>query len=142
MLEGWKQGFIQFGVTIGVCIFAVLFVFWIGSHEHDQIGPANQNNSNLKQDKPYPKNFDQSGKTVALPDIYTPDHPSHANHYEHQDLKQQTSMADSTKAIVDLTQISLLLGAVGAAAIFWTLLETRRVFLAVKVSKLVLKKLL
>lgn len=53
------------------------------------------------------------------------DSKGNPKYYDRQDLRAQETMARATNAIVWLTGISIVLGAIGAAAIIWTLIETR-----------------
>jgi len=117
------------GFSVGLVaggFFAIFCLVWVVGLNYCPESPCDHNYSYKEtptnDENRLPDAFGSNGGTDAHP----ADQNEHPKYYEHQDLKAQELMAEATKWIVVLTGMSLILGALGAAAIFWTLYETRK----------------
>lgn len=116
MIQNHWFSYTALGLIAGIGL-TLVFVTWL------ELQPAQkdevlQNSSRFDQ-------FNSTTPPHASKNI-GPDDPDHPKFYEHQDLKAQRSVAQATDAIVLWTKISVILGALGAITIVWTLFETRR----------------
>lgn len=98
MSRAFRDGFLALGLVIGICGTIVVYVTlgWLNSISEPETKLVSQ------QVQLAPENY-------AL-----------------EDLRAQISMAVSAEKMLGLTLISIFLGVVSAAAIFWTLMETRK----------------
>lgn len=121
----WRNG-LATGIAVGGFI-AIISIVWIIGLNYCPQTPCYQYDGYSEQ----PANDKDWLPNSVGPDITSDPHPAdqddHPKYYEHQDLAAQEIMADATEWIVKLTAISLAIGVVGAGAIIWTLLESRKV---------------
>ncbi|PBB41818.1 hypothetical protein CK222_21955 [Mesorhizobium sp. WSM3866] len=90
-------------------------------------GSTEQQQGNLKkseQDHGYVVPFGQAtGDDIRK--LEARENPDDSKYYEEQDRRAQKSAADAAQVMVFLTEVSIILGLVGAGAIIWTLAVSR-----------------
>jgi nitrogen fixation-related uncharacterized protein len=126
MFKRFTDGIFALGIVFGG-FFAIFCMIWILGLNYCPEAPCNDNASQSEQ----PSNNKNWLPNSLWSDRGAEPHPAnedgHEDYYDHQDLAAQEIMAEATKWIVVLSGLSLVIGAVGAGAIIWTLLESRKV---------------
>ncbi|TPJ33386.1 hypothetical protein [Mesorhizobium sp. B2-8-3] len=89
--------------------------------------PTEQHDGKLNkgdQDHGYVEPFGQTSRD-QIGKLEARENPDDSKYYEEQDRRAQKSMSDATEAMVFLTEVSIVLGLIGAGAIIWTLKVSR-----------------
>lgn len=115
--------YIAFGIIIGLGLSLVLLNYVHLRHGYFNHGYQHTDQNDQDEDNP-----NRINDWVFGPDGHSdrdcPLNPDDTNYYQCRDLKAQQSMAFSTAEIEGWTRISVVLAAIGAAAIVWTLRAT------------------